>query len=74
MMECKFAIYCDFERATKIKIHNLERCGHHKKHGGNDNEWFYARTYENARIIAKLLSDERKISLKDCEHCKPSNS
>ena len=71
-MDCNFAIYCDTERASDIKIHKIE-CGHHKNHEGHDHEWFYAPTYQNTKIIVGLLEKDRNLGSSDCEHCKPSS-
>lgn len=71
-MECRFAIYCDTAKASDIKIHKAD-CPEHKKREGHDYEWFYAPTYQNAIIIADLLSNDRKLSRSDCQHCKPSH-
>ncbi|MGI0094467.1 MAG: hypothetical protein ACREA8_10245 [Nitrosotalea sp.] len=70
-MECSFAVYCDTERASDIKIHKID-CGEHKKREGHDHEWFYAPTYKNAKIISELLSKDRHLRYSDCQHCKPS--
>ncbi|CAE6488085.1 hypothetical protein [Candidatus Nitrosotenuis uzonensis] len=70
MEECRYAIYCDTKRATDIKIHKSD-CGHIKKLEGHDNEWFYAPTYTNAKIIADLLGKDRNLGNSDCQHCKP---
>lgn len=70
-MDCRFAVYCDTARATGIKVH-VEDCGEHKKREGHDHEWFYAPTYQNARIIANLLSKDRNLGVSDCLHCRPS--
>ncbi|RNJ78455.1 MAG: hypothetical protein D9C04_07355 [Nitrosopumilus sp. B06] len=70
-MECGFTIYCYKERATEIKIHKVT-CGDHKKDQGHDDEWFYAPTYANAKIIANLLHQVRDLVVKDCGNCKPS--
>ena len=70
-MDCKFAIYCDTARASDISIHK-EGCGHIKSHEGHDHEWFYAPTYQNAKIVAGLLEKERNLTSSDCQHCKPS--
>ena len=59
-MDCKFAIYCDTARAEDIKIHK-EGCGHIKSQEGHDHEWFYAPTYQNAKIITGLLEKERNL-------------
>ena len=67
----RFAIYCDTAKATSIKIHSLE-CSFHKIKEGHDHEWFYAPTYQNAKIIAELLSKDRNLGYSDCERCKPS--
>ena len=71
-MDCNFAIYCDTERAQDMKIHKTE-CGEHKKNEGHDHEWFYAPTYQNAKIIVGLLEKDRNLGSSDCEHCKPSS-
>ena len=70
-MDCNLAIYCDTKRASDIKIHKAE-CGYHKNHEGHDHEWFYAPTYQNAKIIVGLLEKDRNLGSSDCEHCKPS--
>ena len=71
-MDCKFAIYYDTGGADKeIKIHK-EGCGHIKSHEGHDHEWFYAPTYQNAKIIVGLLEKERNLASSDCQSCKPS--
>ena len=70
-MDCKFAIYCDTARAKDISIHK-EGCGHIKSNEGHDHEWFYAPTYQNAKIITGLLEKERNLTSSDCQHCKPS--
>ena len=54
-----------------MKIHKTE-CGYHKNHEGHDHEWFYAPTYQNAKIIVGLLEKDRNLGSSDCEHCKPS--
>jgi hypothetical protein len=69
-MECKYAIYCDTARASEIKIHVIT-CSEHKKAEGHDYEWFYAPTYQNAKIIADLLSKDRKLGNSNCLRCKP---
>ena len=69
-MECGFAVYCDTSKASEIKIHKTD-CGEHKKLVGHDHEWFYAPTYQNAKIIADLLSKDRNIGNSDCLHCNP---
>ena len=43
-----------------------------KSHEGHDHEWFYAPTYQNAKIITGLLEKERNLASSDCQHCKPS--
>ena len=70
-MDCKFAIYCDTERARNITIHK-EGCGYIKSHEGHDHEWFYAPTYLNAKIITGLLEKDRNMSSSDCLVCQPS--
>jgi len=42
-------------QASDIKIHKVD-CGEHKKLAGHDHEWFYAPTYQNVKIMARLLS------------------
>lgn len=77
MVECKFVIYSDVTDVTEIKIHK-EECDeykqHHKNDCENDYEWFYAPTYQNARLIASLLSSNRNLNFEDCNYCNPSNS
>ena len=51
-MDCRYAIYCDTQRAQDIKIHRQD-CGHVKSKEGHDYEWFFAPTYKNAKIIAQ---------------------
>ena len=70
-MDCKFAIYCDTARAEDIKIHK-EGCGYIKSHEGHDHEWFYAPTYQNAKVIVELLEKDRNLTSSDCQSCKPS--
>tara|TARA_Y100001936_G_C16016723_1_gene636917 strand:+ start:691 stop:909 length:219 start_codon:yes stop_codon:yes gene_type:complete len=70
-MKCNFAIYCDTKRASTIKIHKTE-CSFVESHEGHDHEWFFARTYANAKIIAELLEKDRNLQSADCGHCKPS--
>ena len=70
-MECGFAIYCDTVRATEIKIHK-EPCGEIKKREGHDHEWFFAPTYQNAKIIVELLMKDRNLNFKNCDKCNPS--
>ena len=72
-MDCNFAIYCDTERATTIKIHRKE-CKFIKSHEGHDHEWFWAPTYANARIIVELLEKDRRLGSTDCVHCGPKPS
>ncbi len=71
IMDCRYAIYCDTQRAQDIKIHKQD-CGHVKSHEGHDYEWFFAPTYKNAKIVAELLEKDRSLSSSDCGHCKPS--
>ncbi len=73
MVECKFAICSDVVDATEIKIHK-EECNYDKQHERNDYEWFYAPTYQNARLIASLLSSNRNLDFEDCKYCNPSNT
>ena len=72
-MDCKFAIYCDRREADNdIKIHK-EGCGHIDAYlERHDHEWFYAPTYQNAKIIVELLEKDRNLTSSDCQSCKPS--
>ena len=69
-MHCSFAIYCDKERATDIKIHKVE-CSFVKSHEAHDDEWFYAPTYANAYYICKHLKKTTELSISDCKKCNP---
>lgn len=71
-MECRFTVYCDSAKASDIKIHKVD-CGEHKKFAGHDHEWFYAPTYQNAKIIAELLTKDRNLVHSDCMHCNPQS-
>ena len=71
IMDCKFAIYCDTDKAQPMKIHR-ESCSYVRSHEAHDHEWFYAPTYQNAKIITGLLEKDRNLGSSDCLVCKPS--
>lgn len=70
MMTVNYAIYCDKKRATTIKIHKAE-CNFVKSHQANDDEWFCATTYVNARALCGHLEKAAGLASTDCKFCNP---